>query len=503
MVFRVGFDDPRLLAQAARLGIVGALPRLRFVNLLPRAVVEPIVATLPEHIARRVVLEPDARTIKEGPDALVAFDIDGARTRFPTVDPERIVAWSSIPPLYAQWHSTSYRQFRADIGLYLPEGLFPADWRWPPLELAVMAGEPVATRINTARCAWAPALPPNLELRPSSAASNDAHAALLCPDFPSQYTPTRATNTLDDHDRLLDAACSQLMDDLDSAIASAIGVPTWVVGFVEPLQHLDGSFFHERASTNARHVVRRLNDALITWCAARHGAHFVDGDAIAATIGKLLLDLDRVGLPDGALPPYQPLGSMSDRFFATVLRTVCHELVELSEVSPVSCVILDLDTPLWEGLQRPDYPVSNWANRWHGLTEMVWILQGRGIKVAAISRNDESFLRHIWTDLLDSFTDAPIEMSISLDDFDALRIDVDENDKAVGELLCELGIDQEHAVFIDADAADRERVMARFPMIRTLGDESMFVRSELLYSPFTQHSLVHVGAPPSSVGVGR
>ena len=80
----------------------------------------------------------------------------------------------------------------------------------------------------------------------------------------------------------------------------------------------------------------------------------------------------------------------------------------------------------------------------------------------------------------------PLGAKLSLDDFDAVRINFRPKSANIAEMLAELNVHPESAVFIDDNPLEREEVQSVFPQIRVLGAEINYVRRELLHSPFTQ-----------------
>lgn len=203
-----------------------------------------------------------------------------------------------------------------------------------------------------------------------------------------------------DHTRLFAETGEHMRAYLDSVADAAPGVPLFVLGFIEPHMNPAGLFFPARELSNFKHFVRCLNDELVAWCESRAGAHFVDGDALAAAIGMVGVEegsqtylshrapLDRF-YDDGTdqswplQPP--PVASSYDirteAFSTAILREVVQRLLILRGSARVKAVIVDLDNTLWRGLAS-DGAVGPWAGRPQGIVEALKILKSRGVYLA-------------------------------------------------------------------------------------------------------------------------
>jgi FkbH-like protein len=120
--------------------------------------------------------------------------------------------------------------------------------------------------------------------------------------------------------------------------------------------------------------------------------------------------------------------------------------------------------------------------------EALKVLKKRGVLLAVASKNDEAYIRTHWDRILRDYAEEPLGCALSLDDFDVVRIDFRPKSVTVGEILHQLNIGADSAVFIDDNPLEREEVQAAFPAMRILGAELNYVRRELLFSPFTQRA---------------
>ena len=176
-------------------------------------------------------------------------------------------------------------------------------------------------------------------------------------------------------------------------------------------------------------------------------------------------------------------------FYAAIVREVCTRLVVLSGRAQVKAVIIDLDNTLWRGLAS-DKVVGSWNGRPQGLVDALKVLKKRGVLLAVASKNDETYIRTHWNHIVRDYAEVPLGCPLSLDDFDVVRIDFRPKSVTVGEILAELNIGAEAAVFVDDNPLEREEVQAAFPTMRILGAELNYVRRELLFSPFTQRARI-------------
>jgi FkbH-like protein len=501
MRFFVAFHDAEVLEGARARSIAGHFPHLRLVSLVPDAPVE----SLPAHIRARVIVDPLPSLLDGGIHALLTADPPATAARFPQVAPSDILTWDELPGAYSSWVEEQYLPANALLSTFTPEGLTPLGFSQDRLVVELIGSCGAVFLERAAR---------EMELECFHTIQNHpvASAPERAPTVRVVVPPLRYMHpaTLDDfvahpdHERLFDEARRHMLAYLDSVLCAAPDVPLFVLGFVEPHMNPAGIFFHTREKSNFKHFVRCLNDAVVEWCASQASAHFVDGDALAAAVGKLGVEestqtyLSHRGPLDpeyddctDALWPFQPpqversYDIRSNAFSAAVLREVVQRQLILRGVGRVKAVIVDLDNTVWRGLAS-DGVVGPWAGRPQGIVEALKILKSRGVFLAIASKNDEAYIREHWDEITGSWSEVPLTIPLTLDDFDVVKIGFQPKSQSVREILAALNILPDGAVFVDDNPLEREEVQAAFPEIRVLGAEMNYVRRELIYSPFTQ-----------------
>jgi FkbH-like protein len=495
MEFQVTFDDPSLLAEAPGRSLTGSLPRLRFLNLLPPETVAPILDALPAHLAARVTLDPGPAARQRGVQAILTRDPSAARAVYTNVAPENVVDWTGLADRYAVWLADEHARRQEAIGPLTPDGLYPLGFTPEPTTLEIL-GSCQAQALFEAAEALADLLPGTLR----TVHTVQVIATPTPPAEPVDATifplPVRLLGDLVLDDVTLVEGAATLAARaveilhlyLESAVAPRPHTPVFVLGALCPAVHPEGAFFHEREASNFAHFIRLVNEEAIAWCAGRSGTYYVDLDAISAGIGKAVTDEGSVGwfAHRGTADPTMnvlrrlPLARLN----LAVLRLVRHQLLTISGVAQVKAVIVDLDNTLFNGIAT-DLALGPWEGRHAGLVEALLLLKRRGIFLAIASKNDETFIREHWERLLGEYAASPLSLPLHLEDFDVVKIDFRPKSTTIGEILRELNIGEDAAVFIDDNALEREEVQSRFPALRILGAELDSVRDELLFSPFT------------------
>jgi FkbH-like protein len=403
----------------------------------------------------------------------------------------------------------------AQRDLLSPRGLFPVDWSYEPLRLEVI-GSCGAVHLQQAVSVLAKDLEADItasitvQNHPGEAAGAQDGTSVRVVVPPLRYMHQATLDgfiTCEDHQRLFDETTAHMNAYLESVRAAAPDLDLYVCGFLEPAVSPDGLFFPARTLSNLTYFVRRLNDELVAWCEQSPRTHFVDCDAVASLVGK-------AGVDEAALTFYSHRGPLDIEYddntdrehgFATVpvrdsfdirsaayaqavVLEIVHRCVIRSQRARVKAVIVDLDNTLWRGLAA-DQTIGSFNGRPQGLIEALTILRRRGIFVAIASKNDDAYIREHWNDILYHWPEVPLTTPLSLDDFDAVRISFQPKSETVAEILTQLGVLPEHAVFIDDNPLEREAVQAAFPALRILGAELNHVRRELIHSPFTQSDI--------------
>lgn len=510
MELLAAFYEPQILIDAPAHALTGHYPHLRLVCLLPSSEVIELLDDLPAHLRDRVVLEPSDELIGSGElRAILTEDVGATAAAFPAVKFEDIVTWQELPAVYERWLDSHYLPFNAGRAAYTPEGLSPLGFRTGPLTLEFLGSCGAQFLIDAV-----PDFGRDLgaELSVVQTVQNHPIADHRSPaaDATVVVAPLRYMHpsTLDDFvahpdpERLFAETREHMHAYLDSVAEPRTGRPLFVLGFLEPWTNPTGNFFPARRLGNLKYFVRCLNDELVGWCERHANAHFVDGDELAAAIGKRAVDEGMVGFyahrgpidrdnddaNDREAPTVSVARSFEHRsreYSIAILRDIVTRLITLRGEGRVKAVIVDLDNTLWRGLAS-DGEIGSWNGRPHGLVEALKVCKRRGIFIAIASKNDESYIREHWHELLDDWSGVPLNVPLSLDDFDVVKIDFRPKPETIAEIVDELGILPESVVFVDDNPLEREAVQAAFPRMRVLGAELNYVRRELLHSPFMQ-----------------
>ncbi|KJE77310.1 hypothetical protein FEAC_10250 [Ferrimicrobium acidiphilum DSM 19497] len=249
-----------------------------------------------------------------------------------------------------------------------------------------------------------------------------------------------------------------------------------------------------------------LNEAIVEWCDRQPNTWLIDANEISALVGRCRSDEELVAFyghrtpfdphddwveSENPLSPYPVIESFqmdSGLFYCTLLRHMLSRRLTLLGRSPVKLVITDLDNTLWRGVAA-DGSIGEWSGRPSAYVEALQVIKRRGILLAVASKNDDSYIRSHWNEIT-SFGRDPLGMNLSLDDFVMTRINFRPKPDNIAEILAATNILPENTVFIDDNPLEREAVQAAFPQIRTLGAELNYLRRELLYSPYTQRSML-------------
>ncbi len=515
MSFLLAFSDPVVLAGAASGGVTGRYPHLRLVSLVAGAQTDEIVRSLPPYLRDRVILEPSPELLASGEiQALLTQDRDAAQTLYPQVAPEDIVTWADVPSAYERWLQSCYLPAQRKA-VYTPDGLFPVDWRPDPFTMELLgscgaaflqqAVREVADDLDASVTCFHTVRNHPAEVNPPAREAS-ADVRVVVP--PLRYMhPASLDNfvTHPDHRRFFAETVGHMSAYLDSVLADDPSVDLYVCGFIEPHMNPMGLFFHDRDLSNFKYFVRRLNDEIVDWCGCHAFAHFVDADAIAGAIGKAgvdegplsfyshraPLDMEYDDNTDHAYPTIPVRASFDIRtgdYLRAVVREIMHRHVIRGQRARVKAVIVDLDNTLWRGIAA-DGVIGSFNGRPQGLIEALKILRERGVFIGIASKNDEEYVREHWEEIVHEWPEVPLTTELSLDDFDALRINFRPKSTNVAEILEELNVLPEHAVFIDDNPLEREEIQAAFPRMRVLGAELNYVRRELIHSPFTQSDI--------------
>ena len=235
-----------------------------------------------------------------------------------------------------------------------------------------------------------------------------------------------------------------------AARARAVLVPTWVL---PPFERGWGMLDYRPTSGIAR-LLARMNLAL--------------ADALGDHPSVFLLDANRWMAGAGSRGWSQKLWYATKSPFApAVIQEAAADIVAaLDGIAGRArrVMILDVDDVLWGGIVGE----IGWSELTLGGHDLVGeafadfqralkALTARGILLALVSKNDESMA-------LEAIDRHP-DMRLRREDFAAWRINWTDKAQNVAELLAELSIGPQSAVFIDDSPIERERVRSALPGI--------------------------------------
>ena len=146
----------------------------------------------------------------------------------------------------------------------------------------------------------------------------------------------------------------------------------------------------------------------------------------------------------------------------------------LRQIDSVKLVVIDLDDTLWRGViaDNPDtgaHMLEGWPV---GIVEALNYVAKRGILLAIISKNDEAHIRSVWDDIF--------RRRLNLSDFCAVQINWRPKTENMADILQAINLLPRNVLFVDDNPAERARMQASFPGIRTLGANPYVIRRVLL-----------------------
>ncbi len=516
MQFFVAFHQLDALEGMEGRCVTGLFPHLRLVSLLPSDVTAHAAARLPVHLRDRIVVDPAPELVGTGLHGVLSTDRAETQQLLTTVPPDVIFDWGGLSIAYERWLHGVYLPHCSSTALYSPEDLYPRDWTNEPMTLEIVGNceayfmeqqvQAVAAQLGVQITSYH-----TLQNHPiASPPSGGGHATARLVVPPLRYMHHDMLDDIvvhPDPHRLFEETRAHLVAYLDSVLVGHDDAPHFVSGFIEPCINPLGASFHTPDLSNLKFFVRCLNEVIVEWCDVHAQAWYIDANETASMIGKNHVDEGPITYyahripfdpyddwverdePVAAVPVLRSFDIRSSQFYSAIVREVCTRLVVLSGRGQVKAVIVDLDNTVWRGLAS-DQVVGSWNGRPQGLVEALKVLKKRGVLLAVASKNDEAYIRTHWNRILHEYAEVPLGCSFSLDDFDVVRIDFRPKSVTVGEILSELNIGADSAVFVDDNPLEREEVQAAFPAMRILGAELNYVRRELLFSPFTQRAHV-------------
>ncbi|WP_414041648.1 HAD-IIIC family phosphatase [Acidithiobacillus sp. M4-SHS-6] len=258
-------------------------------------------------------------------------------------------------------------------------------------------------------------------------------------------------------------------------------LPVFFLGFLEPPPQINGLLRVNRQNSLYA-LVRGLNDVFESGLAEKRNAFYLE-------INDLRLHYGDSQAYDGDVSHYSHGGILNtpqgDLIHLGVLEKTQAALQILRGNQQVKLIITDLDNTLWKGVlaeAEEIIPVEVTEGWPLGYAEALLACKARGILLAICSKNDavqtEIHFKQVWFGRL------------RWEDFASIHINWQPKSENIRQILAELNILPEHALFIDDNPLEIAEVQRVFPQLRTLTGDPQGWRMDLLYGvPFQMPKL--------------
>ncbi len=254
--------------------------------------------------------------------------------------------------------------------------------------------------------------------------------------------------------------------------------PVLLPSFVEPPPSETG-LFQARSPQSLYRMARDLNDHLSVTATGQNGVFYLETNDLLRRHGDLRIY-------DGYDLCFAHAGlrhTKKTAFYSALFARIeaMLEALGADRQQPIKAIITDLDNTLWKGVlaEMDELVPGDHTEGWPiGYAEALLICKQRGILLAICSKNDDAQTRinfdKVWYGRL------------RLDDFASIRINWRPKSENIREILAELNILPEHALFIDDNPLEIAEVQRAFPQMRTLSGDPHRWRMELIYGVPTQ-----------------
>lgn len=267
------------------------------------------------------------------------------------------------------------------------------------------------------------------------------------------------------------------------------GTPIFFNSFLEPGADYEGNLVGTTEITSFRYFVRKLNEAMRRVVSELNNCYYIEFNDIINFIGRGQLQdglqIDEASahasfIRGGPEAEYFDTKTKLDQLNAYYYSKILDNIKILKQKDIVKIIIVDLDDTLWEGNAAED-DMLHWQRRLSRLffVEALLYFKLRGGILAICSKNDHEptvdRFNKIWGDAL------------SLDDFASVRINWNPKSQNVAEILAEVNLLPESAMFIDDNPREIDEVKSRFPQLRCMGKDVMRDwRRVIINAPETQ-----------------
>jgi FkbH-like protein len=315
------------------------------------------------------------------------------------------------------------------------------------------------------------------------------------PDHCIYWVRTLANGRAEEYLQACNAAASKRLGFISEFTGAR---PTFLLSFIEPRHNYVGNLFPRYDLSNPRYFVAQLNEFIGRTIEAFAHLRFIDINEIIALFGNLRVQDDFVSqlshaayLSDdswdkGRMQSSTPPPRMYDaeepirRVGRALARRLEDNVSILERPMLVKAIIVDLDDTLWRGVAADeDRPLYEFVDDWPlGVAEALLIFKARGGLLAICSRNDREPAQRAF--------DRIYRGRLSFSDFASLRINHRPKSENISEILAELNIEPESALFIDDNPREIDEVRTALPRMRFLSQEHYDWRRQILMSPLTQ-----------------
>ena len=279
------------------------------------------------------------------------------------------------------------------------------------------------------------------------------------------------------------------------------GLTTFVCNYIVPQKKMLGSLLPKSDSySDLREFIQQLNEYITQKIIDYSNIYILDIEGLASSYGKRFLsedvwthtnhgsllgnygyeewDKDRIEKhPDWSTPYYK----FKNEFIEGVWSEIDNSLDVINLVGQVKIIIVDLDDTLWRGVVAEDAVIENskLLEGWpRGFIEALLILKQRGILLAIASNNDFLIIESLWEEIFRGI--------LKLEDFVAIKINWDDKAVKISQILSEVNLLPNSALFIDDNPRERERIRGVYPDLRVLDEPYFNWKRILLWSSVTQ-----------------
>ncbi len=301
-----------------------------------------------------------------------------------------------------------------------------------------------------------------------------------------------------------EAAMQRLTEKLDRhvrRIHDAMNkIPLFFFSFMEPSFQYDGLLIYANDLSFMGKFIRKANEIFEEIVSKYQNCYFYDVNFPLNAVGRLHLqddsainsmhnsiisnwdddyDQERIVKPISLLSTFDVKCNLK-MLHKIIFNDLVDNLKIIKQTSPVKLLIVDLDDTLWRGIAA-EGAMEAWRREegWPlGFIEALLYFKKRGGLLAICSKNDEEATRLRFQQICRD--------RITLDDFVSIKINWQPKSENIAQILQEVNLLPESAVFIDDNPREIDEVQAQFPTIRCLGTNHHDWRRIILRAPEMQ-----------------